>query len=188
VPPGPAAAAPAPPDHPLPALQRDTAPLVPAVVSLNVANAALLAAEQEVLAARAGIICPVEGNVWFMNDFGDSRPGGRSHQGNDIASGPDQAAVAVVDGAVSYKSGHRQGRGAYLRGSDGNEYRYYHLNEYVGAPRAVKRGEVIGIVGNTGNAGGIHTHFEIHPGWSEYDVENPYDKLDIACRDRAPLH
>jgi murein DD-endopeptidase MepM/ murein hydrolase activator NlpD len=186
--PGPAAAAPAPPDHPVPALRPDTAPLVPAAVSVNVANAALLAAEQEVLAARAGIICPVEGTVWFMNDFGDSRSGGRSHQGNDIASGPDQAAVAVVDGAVSYKSGNRQGRGAYLRGSDGNEYRYYHLSEYVGAPRTVKRGEVIGIVGNTGNAGGIHTHFEIHPGWSEYDVENPYDKLDIACRDRTPLH
>jgi murein DD-endopeptidase MepM/ murein hydrolase activator NlpD len=158
------------------------------VVSVNAANAEVQAAEREIRAARAGIICPVVGTVWFMNDFGDARSRGRRHQGNDIASGAGLSVVAVVDGAVSFKSGNRQGRGAYVRGEDGFEYRYYHLSEYVGPPRRVTRGEVIGTVGNTGNAGGIHTHFEVHPGWSEYEVENPYERLDLVCTDRAPLH
>ena len=42
--------------------------------------------------------------------------------------------------------------GAYLRGNDGNLYSYFHLSAFEGEARHVTQGEVIGYVGNTGDA------------------------------------
>lgn len=164
-----------------------SAALVPLAIATQSASAEALEVEAEIRSERAGIICPVAGTIWFYDDFGNARSGGRSHQGNDLMSQSGVPVVAVVDGAVDYKSGSRQGKGAYLRGADGNEYWYFHLNSYVGEPRLVRQGEVIGIVGESGNAGGVHTHFEIHPGWDSYEVVNPYPNLDLVCTDRVPL-
>ena len=77
--------------------------------------------------------------------------------------------VAVVSGSVTYKSGGTSGNGAYLSGDDGNLYYYFHLDSYADVARRVAQGEVIGYVGNTGDARytATHTHFEIHPGHGE---------------------
>jgi murein DD-endopeptidase MepM/ murein hydrolase activator NlpD len=50
----------------------------------------------------------------------------------------------------------------------GNEFYYAHLSAFsplAGTGRSVKAGEVLGFVGNTGDAPGTptHLHFEIHP-------------------------
>ena len=51
-----------------------------------------------------------------------------------------------------------------LIGDNGNRYYYGHLSAYEGVRRRVEQGQVIGYVGDTGNAIGVpHLHFEIHP-------------------------
>ncbi len=165
----------------------DAAPLLPVAVTLRSNEITALEVEAELRHELAGMVCPLRGTVWFYDDFGNPRSDARQHQGNDLISDHGVAVVAVVDGAVSYKSGARQGLGASLRGEDGNEYWYFHLSDYEGEPRLVRQGEVIGYAGATGNAGGTHTHFEIHPAWDPYQVVNPYPRLDLVCTDRVSL-
>jgi len=117
-----------------------------------------------------GFVFPVAGTHAYSSTFGDYRSGGRSHQGNDIYALKGTPVVAVVNGTIEELS--RSGLGGIilkLRGDDGNTYSYMHLNAYapgVGEGMRVSAGQVIGYVGNTGNAsnGPDHLHFEIHPG------------------------
>ena len=73
--------------------------------------------------------------------------------------------VAVVSGSVQFKQNSLGGNAVWLAGSDGNRYYYAHLSGFEGSSRGVSQGEVIGYVGDTGNASGTpHLHFEVHPG------------------------
>ena len=87
--------------------------------------------------------------------------------------------LAVVSGNVTFGDGGGGGMGAYIAGDDGNRYVYYHLSQYVGSPRHVSPGEVIGKVGATGDATGPHLHFEIHPGGGA--PIDPYPTLSRIC-------
>jgi murein DD-endopeptidase MepM/ murein hydrolase activator NlpD len=77
-------------------------------------------------------------------------------------------ALAVEDGTIS-KMGNNTlgGISLWLSGDTGNEYYYAHLYGYADGLEVgqhVKAGQVIGYVGDTGNANGTpHLHFEIHP-------------------------
>jgi murein DD-endopeptidase MepM/ murein hydrolase activator NlpD len=84
-----------------------------------------------------------------------------------------------VNGNVTYGDGGGGGMGAYIAGDDGNRYVYYHLSAYVGPPRHVTAGEVIGKVGSTGDATGPHLHFEIHPFGGP--AADPYPTLQKIC-------
>ena len=108
-----------------------------------------------------GMICPLPGAA-YANDFGSPRSG-HTHQGNDMFAPTGTPELAVVNGNVTYGDGGGGGMGAYIQGDDGNRYVYYHLSQYVGPPRHVSAGEVIGKVGATGDASGPHLHLEIHP-------------------------
>jgi murein DD-endopeptidase MepM/ murein hydrolase activator NlpD len=89
--------------------------------------------------------------------------------------------VALVSGDVEFREGGLSGLGAYLHGDDGNLYYYFHLSAYEGAPRHVAQGDVIGYVGNTGDAQytAPHTHFEIHPNGGS--AVNPYPSVAAVC-------
>jgi murein DD-endopeptidase MepM/ murein hydrolase activator NlpD len=126
-----------------------------------------------------GLVCPVPGAA-FSNDFGQPRTGHR-HQGNDMFAPIGTANLAVVSGNITYGPGGSGGNGAYLGGENGVTYIYYHLSEYVGGPRHVNQGEVIGKVGQTGNARAPHTHFEIRPGGRTANPINPYTTLIKIC-------
>jgi murein DD-endopeptidase MepM/ murein hydrolase activator NlpD len=129
----------------------------------------------------ANIICPINGAVSFVDSWGAARSGGRHHQGTDMMSPGGTPNVAVVSGTVSHKTGNLSGLSVYLRGDDGNSYYYFHLSGYEGPPRHVSQGEVVGYVGNTGNArgGATHTHFEYHPGGGA--AVNPYPLIRPVC-------
>jgi murein DD-endopeptidase MepM/ murein hydrolase activator NlpD len=129
----------------------------------------------------AGIICPIRGPVSFVDSWGAPRPGGRHHEGVDLMSPFGTPNVAVISGNITERYGNRQGNGIFLYGDDGNTYYYFHLQSYAGPPRHVSQGEVIGYVGDTGDAKGgpSHTHFEYHPGGG--GPVDPYPLVRSVC-------
>jgi peptidoglycan LD-endopeptidase LytH len=128
-------------------------------------------------------VCPVQGPVSFTDTFGSPRSGGRSHKGNDLFAPVGTPLVAVTNGSVFFQADPLGGDAAYVNGNDGNTYYYAHLNDYVGGARSVTAGELIGHVGNTGNAGSDppQLHFEIRPGGPNGRAIDPYPTLAAHC-------
>lgn len=126
------------------------------------------------------IVCPVQGAITFMNDWGFPRSGGRFHEGNDLFAPRGRPAVATVAGTVLQTTGRIGGNQVKLLGDDGVSYYYTHLDRF-GTGGRVAAGTVIGYVGNTGNAAGSapHVHFEVHPGGGA--AVNPYPRLAPVC-------
>lgn len=125
-----------------------------------------------------GWICPVPG-AHYVNDWGFPRSGGRVHQGNDLFAARGTEILAPVGGRIELLTGVVGGLQFRLHGDDGVLYIGSHLDAY-GRSGKVAAGEVIGRVGDSGNARGgpTHLHFEMHP--SEGDAANPYPSLQEA--------
>lgn len=86
--------------------------------------------------------------------------------------------VAPVSGVVKRSSSGSGGLTFNLRASDGFTYIGMHLSAH-GAEGAVQAGDVIGYVGDTGNARGTdHLHFEIQKGRAKL---NPFATLKRYC-------
>jgi murein DD-endopeptidase MepM/ murein hydrolase activator NlpD len=128
-------------------------------------------------------VCPVQGPVSFTDTFGSPRGGGRTHKGNDLFSPSGTPLVAVTDGSIFFQGDPLGGKAAYVQGHDGNTYYYAHLRDYVGGARSVKAGELIGHVGNTGDAADAppQLHFEIRPGGPNGRAIDPYPTLAAHC-------
>ena len=130
-----------------------------------------------------GYYCPVAGKRSFSDDFGDPRPGGRHHQGNDIMSPRGTPIVAVTAGTIQTDYSNNGGISLFLHGIDGNTYFYAHnSSNVVSSGQHVSAGQLIAYVGNTGDARGgpTHLHFERHPGGGA--AVDPYAFLVRACR------
>ena len=127
--------------------------------------------------------CPVSKPFSFVDSWGAARSGGRAHKGTDIMNPMRNRVHAIVDGVVSRLSTSSLGGiSLYMRGDDGNEYYYAHLDSYASrAGQRVKAGELIAYNGATGNAAwsGPHVHFEVHPGGG--GAVNPYPYVKAAC-------
>jgi len=123
--------------------------------------------------------CPVRG-AHFMNDWGFPRSDTGFHQGNDLMAPRGTPIVASVSGTVTQGVGSIGGRFFRLTAKDGTVYYGAHMSRFGKAGR-VKAGDVIGYVGNTGDAAGgpTHLHFEIHPAGGA--AVNPYMYLVRAC-------
>lgn len=143
---------------------------------------------------------PVDGIVTFTNDFGDPRSGGRSHEGIDLIGKKMMPLVSAIDGVVSHLNIPEAswGYAIYIRDADGYEYHYLHVNndtpgtddgngglEHAYAPGIVEgarvtRGQLIGWMGDSGNAEtvGAHLHFEIERPYGS--MMNPYESLRAA--------
>lgn len=102
----------------------------------------------------------------YGDDFGYVRPGAsRGHGGIDIFAAEGTPILAVDDGSVEFREDPIGGHAFYLHAADGVVYYGAHLSAYEGQGRAVRAGDVVGYVGQTGNARGTspHLHFEAHP-------------------------
>jgi murein DD-endopeptidase MepM/ murein hydrolase activator NlpD len=146
-----------------------------------------------------GYVFPVYGPASFSDDFGAARADTGWHHGNDIFAPLGAPILAVTDGTLFLVGWNTVGGNrVWLRDLQGNEFYYAHLSAFSPLARNgahVKAGDVIGFVGNTGDAAGTptHLHFEIHPaallGMGYDGVIDPYpyllawQKLDDASFD-----
>ena len=114
-------------------------------------------------------VFPVYGPVQFADTFGAARADVSWHHGDDIFAPLGSPILAVADGTVFSVGWNRiGGNRLWLRDREGNYFYYAHLAAFStlaveGA--SVHAGDVLGFVGNTGDAAGTpyHLHFEIHP-------------------------
>jgi murein DD-endopeptidase MepM/ murein hydrolase activator NlpD len=115
---------------------------------------------------------PVAGPAAWTNDWHAPRPCPypHLHQGLDIFANRGTPVVAVRNSVVTgVISDPVTGLGLQITDGNGIDYLYAHLTAYadgVTSGQRLHRGEVIGFVGNTGDASGgaTHLHFQIMPG------------------------
>lgn len=161
------------------------------------------------VAAVYDIIFPLQTRVAFGDDFLSPRGSG-PHHAIDMMAPKMTPILAVTDGTLDWAYGNPNGTkissynnkpsfNLMLKGDDGNSYFYIHMNndtpgtddgnggvQYAYAPglpqtTRVTRGQLLGYVGDSGNAedAGSHLDFSIHPGGYKNPV-NPYESLRAA--------
>jgi hypothetical protein len=121
--------------------------------------------------AAGRYVFPVAGRVAWGDTYGGERsdvPGGW-HHGDDLFADLGTPVVAVTDGTVFAVGWNRVGGWRlWLRDDDGDAFYYAHFAGYTALAHnnnRVRRGDVLGFVGNTGDAFTTepHLHFEVHP-------------------------
>jgi hypothetical protein len=118
-----------------------------------------------------GYVFPVYGTAGYSDSFGAPRGdvSGGWHHGDDIFAPLGAPVLAVADGVVFSVGAERiGGNRLWLQDRAGNQFYYAHLSAYTPLARngtQVHAGDVLGFVGNTGDAAGgpYHLHFEVHP-------------------------
>jgi len=155
-------------------------------------------------AAVYDITFPVDGENHFIDDFLSTR-GSNIHHATDIMADRMVPVLAAQGGTVTYAPIPEPSWGWMIRiqGDDGITYNYIHLNndtpgtddgmggvENAYAPGVrqgsrVERGQLIGWVGDSGNAEWVapHLHFEMYLGDTPI---NPYESLIAAKGQPAP--
>lgn len=99
------------------------------------------------------------------------------HPGIDLAAGEGSPVYAVDAGVVRLEGNDEAGYGNVIEIDHGNGYStvYAHLSvTNVRACQSVRAGQVIGAAGSTGNANGVHLHFEVR---LNGDYVNPWSVL-----------
>jgi peptidoglycan LD-endopeptidase LytH len=132
--------------------------------------------------SSGGKACPLDQPRHFTDTWGAPRSGGRAHRGTDILGPYGIPVRAITSGTWAIqRPGPSAGLWAILRGDDGNQYWYMHLQSHtVGNGARVSAGQQVATNGDTGNARGTpHIHFELHPGGGA--AINPYPLLRSVC-------
>lgn len=141
-----------------------------------------------------GLLIPVQGKTArdLMDTFTDARSQGRSHDAIDIMADAGTPVLAVADGHVEKLFDSERGGLTVYQFEPRGQYAYYyaHLQRYapgLAEKQAIRRGQVIGYVGSTGNASpdAPHLHFAIFQlgperRWWEGTAINPYPVLTKA--------
>ncbi|MFN3966351.1 MAG: M23 family metallopeptidase [Endomicrobiia bacterium] len=99
------------------------------------------------------------------------------HTGIDISNSQGTKIYATADGVVKY-TGWAQGYGKLVVIEHGFGYETYYAHLWkilVKQGQKVLRGEVIGLMGETGTTTGIHLHYEV---WVKGKLTNPKRFLD----------
>ena len=139
------------------------------------------------------LVIPVQGvaSARIVDSWGQSRANGaRAHQGTDIMAPGGTPVVAAAAGTVEKLFYSHGGGGVtlYVRSPDRRwSYYYAHLRDYapgVVEGLKVRAGDLLGYVGDTGNAGtgNFHLHFGVEQhepgeGWWKGRAVNPYPLL-----------
>ena len=141
--------------------------------------------------ARRGLEIPVQGvtAAQLVRSFSDARSGGREHEAIDILAARNTPVLAVEDGTVARLFLSKAGGNTIYQFDPGQEYCYYyaHLERYAEGLKEgdyVRKGQVIGYVGTSGDApkDTPHLHFAVfrltpEKHWWEGTPIDPYDVL-----------
>ena len=148
------------------------------------------------------IVFPVAGEVRFTDTWGAPRSGGRTHKGVDMMADKMVPVLAAAAGTVGWIHDEQGGNccDMALEHDDGWESWYIHLNndtpgtddglgwgfaEGIEKGVHVEAGQLIGYVGDSGNAewSSSHLHFELHG--PDGVAVNPYPHVLAAQRVRS---
>ena len=136
----------------------------------------LSSAKQKQQAHAAGFIFPLPSGTWQVSSYyGD----GRNHKGVDLCAKSGTSSFAALDGKVI----HAGWKGAYgycviIEHSNGMRTLYAHAKQVCcSVGDMVSQGEVIALVGTTGQSTGNHLHFEVIVNGRHMDPA-PYINLD----------
>ncbi len=117
----------------------------------------------------------VRNDAHGSGEFGTKRRNGRSHSGIDMLA-PAGTPVYAAKSGIAFRGEVPTGYGKYVMiyHPDGYQTYYGHLSSWVAeSTKDVRRGELIGYVGKTGNAASRsmqpHLHFEIRFGGEPQD-------------------
>jgi murein DD-endopeptidase MepM/ murein hydrolase activator NlpD len=141
--------------------------------SLQSVNREFQKIKAEVDRRKSGFAFPVGGAYSYTNTYGAPRMVGTEfyhrHEGTDIFALKGTPVLSVVNGVLERVGTDRLGGIKLWVRSPGDNWSYYyaHLSGYAKGVRnglAVRKGQVIGYIGNTGNARTTpaHLHFETH--------------------------
>lgn len=145
---------------------------------------------------RRRLLIPVQGvdRSQLRDNFEEKRGGLRRHEALDIMAPRGTPVLAAGDGVIAKLARHPLGGITIYENDPDGRYSYYyaHLDRYaegLKVGQGVRRGQVIGFVGSTGNAraSAPHLHFTIlalsQPSrWWDRPAVNPYPFLVDATR------
>ncbi|MGK2947907.1 MAG: peptidoglycan DD-metalloendopeptidase family protein [Acidimicrobiales bacterium] len=160
-------------------------------------NLAVFAAGSEIVIH--GFVFPVGEPHSFIDSFGFPRMMGtgyeHAHQGTDIMAPSGTPLLAAERGLITRMgSDVLGGTKLWLKGESGTYYYYAHLSGFAEGMREgllVEAGDLVGYVGDTGNArgGAPHLHFEIRPDGgapvNPYPLLKVVDDLNQQAKDRS---
>jgi len=150
-----------------------------AIQSKSLDEITKLAEEKEKLLMAIPAIQPVNnenlkrmasGYGWRSDPFTKAR---KMHRGMDFSAPQGTPIYAPGDGKVTRADNGSSGYGKHIRINHGYGYKtlYGHLSKYnVKKGQKVKRGDLIGFVGNTGRSEAPHLHYEV---WKDEERINP---------------
>jgi murein DD-endopeptidase MepM/ murein hydrolase activator NlpD len=124
-----------------------------------------------------------------MQRFGAARRG-HTHQGQDVLAPCGTPLVAVHGGTIREKAVESAAGNYVVLREDGSgvDYAYMHLRDpsLVARGARVATGQLLGYVGDTGDADGCHLHFEKWPAPGRLAGAGPVDPLaDLQSWDRT---
>jgi murein DD-endopeptidase MepM/ murein hydrolase activator NlpD len=127
---------------------------------------------------------PLAQPCYYVDTFGAAREGGaRKHEGTDLFADKGTPIFSVCSGKVERLGWNRLGgERVGVRGEDGNYYYYAHLdtiNKDLSLGAVIKPGDLLGTMGNTGDA--LTTPDHLHFGIELLNGEwlNPYSFLKV---------
>lgn len=115
--------------------------------------------------------------------WGDARANGRTHEGIDIMAPKGTPVVSITDAVVTtVENSGNGGNHVFTANPGGERFFYAHLDSFavgLSEGQTLKAGDVIGYVGNTGNATGgpDHLHFGIYS--NDRVTTNPFPRLTL---------
>lgn len=144
--------------------------------------------------AERPLLVPVVGvEAGALADHYEQSRGARTHEAIDIMAATGTPVVAVDDGRIAKLFTSRQGGYTVYHFDPSGRLAYYyaHLDRYAPGVKEgmeVRRGDLLGYVGSSGNANPAapHLHFAVFrlgdpPRWWEGEAVNPYPALSRAA-------
>jgi peptidoglycan LD-endopeptidase LytH len=174
-----------------PSLKESPPPVSPPEPELTAGEAVLMSADIVEKLRRRNLTLPVQGikKDDLRDTFNELRGGTRRHEAIDILAPRNTPVFAVEDGEIARLFFSEAGGITIYQFDPDEDYVYYyaHLERYADGLKEgedVKRGEIIGYVGTTGNAprDTPHLHFAIfkttdEKKWWQGTAIDPYSVL-----------